>query len=78
MSNKGAVVDFLSDLLQIPSTQFATIGDSPNDVLMFRRSGYSIAMGQADDAVKMSATAITAGLDDEGFAKAIENLILGK
>jgi Cof subfamily protein (haloacid dehalogenase superfamily) len=77
-ANKGAVVDFLSDLLQIPSTQFATIGDSPNDVLMFRRSGYSIAMGQADDAVKMSATAITAGLDDEGFAKAIENLILGK
>ena len=33
---------------------------------------------RADDAVKMSATAITAGLDDEGFAKAIENLILGK
>ena len=33
-------------------------------------------MGQASDAVKKSATAITPGMDDEGFAKAIENFVL--
>jgi hydroxymethylpyrimidine pyrophosphatase-like HAD family hydrolase len=44
---------------------------------MFEKSGYSIAMGQANDQVKKSATTVTAGMDDEGFAKAMENFILG-
>jgi Cof subfamily protein (haloacid dehalogenase superfamily) len=43
-ANKGAVVAMLSKLLAIPSTEIATIGDMPNDVLMFQRSGLSIAM----------------------------------
>jgi Cof subfamily protein (haloacid dehalogenase superfamily) len=75
-ADKGVVVEILSELLQIPIAEFATIGDMPNDILMFRKSGYSIAMGQASGDVKKSATAVTAGMDDEGFAKAIENLIL--
>jgi Cof subfamily protein (haloacid dehalogenase superfamily) len=75
-ANKGVVVEILSELLKIPAGGFATIGDMPNDVLMFRKSGYSIAMGQASGEVKKSATAVTAGMDDEGFAKAIENLVL--
>ena len=75
-ANKGVVVELLSELLQIPTADFAAIGDMPNDVSMFRTSGYSIAMGQANDEVKKSATAVTAGMDDEGFAKAIENLVL--
>ena len=66
----------LSQLLQIPAAEFATIGDMPNDVLMFKKSGYSIAMGQANDEVKKSATAVTAGMDDEGFAKAMEDFVL--
>ena len=76
-ANKGSVVEMLSDLLRIPAAEFATIGDMPNDVLMFEKSGYSIAMGQANDQVKKSATAVTAGMDDEGFAKAMEDFILG-
>ncbi len=74
-ANKGAVVDILSELLQIPTAEFATIGDMPNDVPMFRKSGYSIAMGQASNEVRKSANTVTAGMDDEGFAEAIENLI---
>jgi Cof subfamily protein (haloacid dehalogenase superfamily) len=75
-ANKGSVVEMLADLLKIPAAEFATIGDMPNDVLMFKKSGYSIAMGQASDEVKKSATYVTAGMDDEGFAKAIENFVL--
>ena len=75
-ANKGAVVEMLSQLLQIPPEEFATIGDMPNDVLMFEKSGYSIAMGQANDEVKKSATSVTAGMDDEGFAKAMEDFVL--
>ena len=50
-ANKGEVVLAMSDLLQTPVDQIATIGDMPNDVLMFRKSGISIAMGNASPAV---------------------------
>ena len=75
-ANKGSVVEMLADLLKIPPAEFATIGDMPNDVLMFKKSGYSIAMGQASEEVQKSATYVTEGMDDEGFAKAVEDFIL--
>jgi Cof subfamily protein (haloacid dehalogenase superfamily) len=75
-ANKGFVVKFLSDYFKIPSNQIATLGDMPNDIQMFNRSGLSIAMGNGGDEVKHSASKVTDSLDDEGFAKAIENYIL--
>jgi Cof subfamily protein (haloacid dehalogenase superfamily) len=76
-ANKGAVVEFLSRHLEVRAEQIATIGDQPNDVLMFKRSGFSIAMGNASDQVKAQASATTASYSDEGFAKAMERFILG-
>ena len=76
-ANKGAVVEFLSRHLKIPTAEIATIGDQPNDVLMFKRSGFSIAMGNASDQVKAQASATTDSYNDEGFAKAMERFILG-
>ena len=75
-ANKGFVADYLSRTLGIPQAEIATIGDQPNDVLMFRRSGFSIAMGNASDEVKRQASAATDSYDDEGFAKAVERFIL--
>jgi len=75
-ANKGFVADYLSRTLGIPQAEIATIGDQPNDVLMFRRSGFSIAMGNASDEVKLQASAATDSFDDEGFAKAVERFIL--
>jgi Cof subfamily protein (haloacid dehalogenase superfamily) len=77
-ANKGAVVDHLSRELEIPPEGIATIGDSPNDVLMFRRSGFSIAMGNASDEVKRQAKAVTDSYNDEGFAKAVERFVLAE
>jgi len=76
-ANKGAVVEYLSRHLDVPAEEIATIGDQPNDVLMFKRSGFSIAMGNASDEVKAQAAAVTDSYNDEGFAKAMERLILG-
>jgi hydroxymethylpyrimidine pyrophosphatase-like HAD family hydrolase len=76
-ANKGAVVDYLASHMGVPATEIATIGDQPNDVLMFERSGFSIAMGNASDEVKMRADATTDSYNDEGFAKAMERFILG-
>jgi Cof subfamily protein (haloacid dehalogenase superfamily) len=75
-ANKGAVVDTLVKKLGIPAKEVATIGDMPNDVLMFRRSGFSIAMGNASDEVKAQASAVTDSYNDEGFAKAVERHLL--
>ncbi|HLI31134.1 MAG TPA: Cof-type HAD-IIB family hydrolase [Solirubrobacteraceae bacterium] len=75
-ANKGAVVRLLAARYRIPEEQIATIGDMPNDVLMFARSGLSIAMGQSDREVQRAARRITASNDQEGFALAVERFIL--
>src|ERR1700733_484177 len=75
-ANKGAVVEYLSQHLGVPTEEIATVGDQINDVLMFKRSGFSIAMGNASDEVKAHASAVTASYNDEGFAKAMEAFIL--
>jgi Cof subfamily protein (haloacid dehalogenase superfamily) len=76
-ANKGAVVEYLSQRVGVPADEIVTIGDQPNDVLMFERSGFSIAMSNASDEVKAQATVVTDSYNDEGFAKAIERFILG-
>ena len=43
---------------------------------MFRVAGFAIAMGQAPDAVKAHARAVTAANTEDGFAKAVESLVL--
>jgi Cof subfamily protein (haloacid dehalogenase superfamily) len=75
-ANKGEVVGFLAARLGIPAEQFATIGDMPNDVLMFARSGLSIAMGNASREVQRAARRVTASNEEDGFAKAIERFVL--
>jgi Cof subfamily protein (haloacid dehalogenase superfamily) len=75
-ANKGAVIETLSRLLKVRPEEIATLGDMPNDVLMFEKSGFSVAMGNASDEVKSKASATTDSYEDEGFAKAVERLIL--
>jgi Cof subfamily protein (haloacid dehalogenase superfamily) len=75
-ANKGVVIERLSNYFKIPLEQIATLGDQLNDVLMFKRSGLSIAMGNASEEVQNQATYVTDSHEDEGFAKAIEGFIL--
>ena len=76
-ANKGMVILSLSRMLNIPTEQIATIGDMPTDLLMFRQSGVSIAMGNATDEVKAQATYVTKSNMEDGFACAIDHFILG-
>ena len=50
----------------------------PNDVLMFARSGLSIAMGNASPDVQRAARRVTGPNDEEGFADAVERFVLGE
>ncbi|MGD2061345.1 MAG: HAD hydrolase family protein, partial [Acidimicrobiia bacterium] len=76
-ANKGRVIEYLSRLLEIPLEAIATLGDMPNDQMMFARSGMSIAMGNAGEDVKTRASHVTTSNDDDGFANAIDRFILG-
>ena len=75
-ANKGAVAKYLAATYQLDEDDIATIGDMPNDVLMFARSGLSIAMGQSSPEVKRAARRVTTSNDDEGFANAVDRFIL--
>jgi Cof subfamily protein (haloacid dehalogenase superfamily) len=75
-ANKGVVIERLSHYYNIPLEQIATLGDQLNDVLMFERSGLSIAMGNASEEVQRQADYVTDSHEDEGFAKAVERFIL--
>lgn len=75
-ANKGAVIETLSKLMKIPAGEIVTIGDGANDVLMFQKSGLSIAMGNASEAVQHAANCVTTSYEDEGFANAIERFVL--
>jgi len=77
-ANKGHVVAVLSQALSISPEQIATIGDMPNDVLMFKKSGLSIAMGNASPDVRQQAKCVTTSNEDEGFANAMESFVLGE
>lgn len=75
-ANKGYVVTRLSEMLDIPIAEIATIGDMPNDIAMFKNSGISVAMGQASEDVKSAATYTTSSSEEEGFAQAVEHYVL--
>ena len=76
-ANKGCVARWLAARYGVPSDAIATIGDMPNDVLMFAHAGLSIAMGNADREVQRAARRVTTSNDEEGFANAVERFILG-
>ena len=74
-ANKGAVARYLAARYHLTPDDIATIGDMPNDVLMFAHSGLSIAMGQSSPEVKRAARRVTTSNSDEGFANAVNKFV---
>jgi hydroxymethylpyrimidine pyrophosphatase-like HAD family hydrolase len=75
-ANKGDALATLAEYLGVPLEQTAALGDGGNDPAMFHRAGLSIAMGQAEDAVKRQADVVTAANTEDGAAQAIEKYVL--
>lgn len=73
--DKGTFVVAMGRLLDIPAPAIATIGDMANDLPMFAKSGLSVAMGNAADAVKRQASHVTASNEEDGFAKAVGHIL---
>ena len=77
LANKGAAFSEIANLLGVPLSEIAAIGDGSNDVAMFERSGLSIAMGNASPQVQQAADFVTDCNSEDGFANAIERFIVG-
>jgi hypothetical protein len=75
-ANKGVVAQYLAARYDLSSGEIATIGDGPNDVLMFAHSGLSIAMGNASPEVQRAAGRVTKSNEEDGFAFAVESFVL--
>jgi Cof subfamily protein (haloacid dehalogenase superfamily) len=75
--DKGRLVELLGDRLGAPRDEILVLGDMENDLGMFAKAGFAVAMGNAADAVKRVADATTLSNDEDGFAVAIERHVLG-
>ncbi|SEE23126.1 Cof-type HAD-IIB family hydrolase [Pseudomonas coleopterorum] len=76
LANKGEALATLAERLGIELANTAVLGDGGNDVAMFKRAGFSVAMGQGEEVVREQADAVTASNAEDGVAQAIHQLIL--
>jgi len=74
--DKGVALGELARRQGIDLAGVVTLGDMENDVPMFRRSGFSVAMGNGSPAAREAASVVTSSNDADGFAEAIERYIL--
>ena len=75
-ANKGHAVTALCKRIGVELHRTAVIRDAFHDVAMFQKGGFSIAMGQAPDAVKAHAAVVALSNNEDGFASAVERFIL--
>jgi Cof subfamily protein (haloacid dehalogenase superfamily) len=75
-ANKGHGVRAICRRLGLDRSNLAVIGDMANDVSMFTEAGFAIAMGQAPQAVRAAADAVTGPNTEDGFAEAIRRYVL--
>jgi len=69
--SKGLAIEQLIRHLGIPREETIAIGDGYNDIPMLTYAGLGIAMGNACDASKAVANAVTDTNDNDGVAKAL-------
>jgi hypothetical protein len=74
--NKGHALTVLAGYLNIPLNKIAVIGDYDNDLEMFHIAGVSVAMGNAPEIVKRTATFIAPNNNEGGLAWALNKIIL--
>ena len=75
--SKASGVALLAQHLGIAMEEVMAIGDSSNDLEMLQEVGWSVAMGQAPEAIKAVANAVTTNNAEDGVALAIERYALG-
>ncbi|MFN3235907.1 MAG: Cof-type HAD-IIB family hydrolase [Pseudomonadales bacterium] len=74
-ANKGEALRNACLHTGIDPAHFISFGDAENDIEMFKITGASVAMGQAEDFIKQAATHTTLNNTEHGVAAAIHKLL---
>lgn len=72
-ADKANGIRAIAQQLGIDISETMAFGDGGNDISMLKAAGISVAMGNALDKVKASATYITTSVDEDGIANALRH-----
>jgi pyruvate carboxylase len=67
-------IDIIAKYFDVSKENIISVGDNYNDLPMFEKSGYSIAMGNSVDEVKKQADYVTDDILQDGIYNAFKNL----
>lgn len=74
--NKGSAIELVREKLGLARKDIFCVGDSANDVDMFRVSGTAVAMANAPTAVKNAADFVTDFAENDGICLALKHFDL--
>jgi len=74
--NKGEALKILAAYLAIPLERILAIGDSHNDISMFKIAGMAVAMGNAPREVKAATDLVAPSNDEDGVAWVLREMVL--
>jgi hypothetical protein len=75
--DKSTAAAAICRLLEIDPKQTLAIGDGENDLPLLRWAGLGVCMGNGHAAAQACASHITASVEEDGVAMAIERFVLG-
>lgn len=70
-ASKGSALSYLASILNVSLDNTMAVGDNYNDISMFKKAGFSVAMGNANDDIKEMCKITTLSNDEDGVAHAI-------
>jgi len=76
--HKGFAIQWLAEHYKLEKEQIMVIGDGGNDIDMFQAAGFSVCMGNGQEAAKEAADYIGLPNDQDGVADALYRFVLRK
>ena len=74
-ATKGNALEKLAACLGIPVAQTMAFGDDRNDLSMLQTAGIGVAMGNAEEEVRLAADYVTEDCNDSGVAHALKHFL---
>ena len=76
--SKGAALERLGNMLEIPRSEIAAFGDADNDIQMIRYAGLGVAMANSSEKLLREANYVTRSNNEDGIAVVLEKIIKGE
>ena len=76
-ADKGHAMQLVLENLSIPVSEVMAVGDNDNDIPLFSRAGFKVAVSNGTQSLKDRADVIAPTNDEDGVAWAINKYVLG-